>query len=300
MAPPVAEDKAELEEDLEAASPHVNAPKRRSLDEVGRRNHVTRRRGETKRSHQARAAQTQMARVQRHGGRDIFLLLLVGAGAGMVLGAYNYWLGEIPVEVMVPKYVGQSSENAKAALAKKGLRMKVARESYDPKKPAGTVIAGEPQEGRTVRSQREVLVTVSAGSAPIKMVDFFQALAGTGALDYFATRSAIGTVHRAVSPQRAARLHLRPIPRSGRSVAPFRADHAHRFQRPATDRNRRAKRFGHGSGQRHRRPPRRVLTTRRGCRLCRRAATISRRSKRRPTGQEPVITTISSRRQATN
>ena len=97
---------------------------------------------------------------------------MIGALGGMIYGAYNYWLGEIPAEVVVPKYVGQSSEKAKAILSKKGLNMKIARESYDPKKPVGTVLAGEPQPGRLVRSQREVLVTVSAGSAPIKMVDF--------------------------------------------------------------------------------------------------------------------------------
>ena len=100
------------------------------------------------------------------------LLLMIGALGGLVYGAYNYWLGEIPVEVTVPKYIGQSSEQAKALLAKKGLTMKVTRESYDPKKPAGTVLAGDPKPDSEVRSQREVLVTVSAGSAPIKMVDF--------------------------------------------------------------------------------------------------------------------------------
>ena len=162
----------EEEEDASDATMGVMAPRRRSLDEVV---------AETM-SQDAEAKRTEILKRARkkHRWREFsgavgalfFLLLLIGALGGGVYGAYNYWLGEIPAEVVVPQYVGKSSDDAKAILAKKGLRMKVARESYDPKKPEGTVLAGDPKEGRKVRSQREVLVTVSAGSAPIKMVDF--------------------------------------------------------------------------------------------------------------------------------
>ena len=150
----------------------VVGPKRRPLDEVV---------AETmsKDAESKRAEVLQRAR-KKHKWREfkgalgalLGLLLLFGALGGMVVGAYNYWLGEIPPDVTVPKYVGLSSDAAKAILAQKGLKMKVARESYDPKKPEGTVLAGEPKQGKLVRSQREVLVTVSAGSEPIKMVDF--------------------------------------------------------------------------------------------------------------------------------
>ena len=150
----------------------VVAPKRRPLDEVvaetmsqdaeAKRAEVI---GRARRKHRWREFSGML-------GALLVLLLLVGGLAGGVYGAYNYWLGAIPVEVVVPDYVGQSSESAKAMLAKKGLTMKVARESYDPKKPVGTVLAGDPEPRRKVRSRREVLVTVSAGSAPIKMVDF--------------------------------------------------------------------------------------------------------------------------------
>jgi serine/threonine protein kinase len=105
-------------------------------------------------------------------GACVWLLVLMGIGGGMAYGAYYYWVSESPKEVVVPKYIGLDQEKAKAVLASKGLYIKVVRESYDPKVPAGTVLQGEPEEGRTVRSKREVSVTVSAGRSPIKMVDF--------------------------------------------------------------------------------------------------------------------------------
>ena len=105
-------------------------------------------------------------------GALLWLLILVGAGAGGAYGVYEWWKSESPQEVVVPKYIGLNQEEAKTVLAKKGLYMKVVREAYDPKVPAGTVLTGEPDPGRTVRSRREVTVTVSVGRAPIKMVDF--------------------------------------------------------------------------------------------------------------------------------
>ncbi len=171
-APMIVEIEPETEANEDEESTESLGPKRRPLDEVV---------AETmsKDAEAKRAEVLQRAR-KKHKWREfrgalgalLGLLLLFGALGGMVVGAYNYWLGEIPAEVTVPKYVGLSSDAAKAALAKKGLKMKVARESYDPKKPEGTVLAGEPKQGKLVRAQREVLVTVSAGSAPIKMVDF--------------------------------------------------------------------------------------------------------------------------------
>lgn len=161
--------------DNDEATAGIAGPKRRSLDEMDEMVAETMSQdAETKRAEVIGRARKKHKWREFRGalGALLGLLLMMGALGGLVYGAYNYWLGEIPAEVVVPKYIGQSSENAKASLAKKGLRMKVARESYDPKKPEGTVLAGDPKEGRTVRSQREVLVTVSAGSAPIKMVDF--------------------------------------------------------------------------------------------------------------------------------
>ena len=162
----------ELEENQADATLDVEAPKRRPLDEVVAE--TMSQDAETK-----RAEIIQRAR-RKHRGREfkgalgalLFLLLLLGALGGGLYGAYNYWLGEIPATVVVPKYIGLSSDKAKAILAQKGLKMRVVREAFDPKKPEGTVLSGEPEEDRNVRSQREVLVTVSAGSEPIKMVDF--------------------------------------------------------------------------------------------------------------------------------
>jgi serine/threonine protein kinase len=119
---------------------------------------------------------------KRHGWREfrgmvgaVFcLLLLLGGGVGAAVFAYNTVIAQIPKPVIVPKYLNLSQSQAKQALAKAGLSLKVVRESYDPKKPVGTIMEGDPEAGREVRSRREVLVTVSAGEAPIKMVDFSQ------------------------------------------------------------------------------------------------------------------------------
>ncbi len=117
---------------------------------------------------------------RRHGWREfrgmigsiLFLAILIGGGIGGAMWAYNSVLAQIPQQVVVPKYLGFSQDQAKQILSKSGLYMKVTRESYDPKVSAGTVMEGDPEPGRKVRALREVFVTVSAGEAPIKMVDF--------------------------------------------------------------------------------------------------------------------------------
>ena len=166
---------APVGDDEETTAPIVagtTGPKRRPLDEVV---------AETMAQDAGVARDVTIKRARRkHRWREfggaigalLFLLIMVAGIGGGVYGAYRYWVEQAPPEVVVPKYVGQSSDNAKQILASQGLGMKVTRESYDPKVPAGTVLAGDPEPGRKVRSQREVLVIVSAGTAPIKMVDF--------------------------------------------------------------------------------------------------------------------------------
>jgi serine/threonine-protein kinase len=87
-------------------------------------------------------------------------------------GAYTLWIDNTPKEVTVPAYLNKSQREAQKILAKRGLMLRIVRETYDPRLPAGTIVAGEPEPGRLVRARREVLATVSAGEAPIKMVDF--------------------------------------------------------------------------------------------------------------------------------
>ncbi|RYG67366.1 PASTA domain-containing protein, partial [bacterium] len=105
-------------------------------------------------------------------GAFLWLIVLTGAFAGMFYGAYYYWLQESPQTVRVPSYLGLEQEEAKQKLAKAGLTMRVGRETYDAKKPEGTVVSGQPEPGRLVRSRREVTVTISQGQAPITMYDF--------------------------------------------------------------------------------------------------------------------------------
>ena len=150
----------------------AGGPKRRPLDEVV---------AETMAADADRAREITIRRARRkHRWREfggaigalLWLAIMIGGAAGGVYGAYLYWENQAPKEVVVPNYVGQSSDGARQLLARKGLTMKVTREAYDPKVAAGTVLAGDPAPERKVRSQREVIVTVSAGTAPIKMVDF--------------------------------------------------------------------------------------------------------------------------------
>jgi len=172
IAPVIAPDPAPALPDI--APIQANVPKRQSLDAQVQ---------QTLDKQDADAGeQTRKRARRRHKWREfrgmvgaIFLLaLLIAGGVGGALYAYKTVLAQIPKQVEVPKYLGLSQDKAKLALSKAGLSMKVVRESYDPKVPVGTVMDGDPGEGREVRAHREVLVTVSAGEAPIKMVDFSQ------------------------------------------------------------------------------------------------------------------------------
>ncbi len=164
-----------IDENVQVAPVTVaTAPKRRPLDELVE---------QTLNAQDETTRKTAMKKLKRrHSWREfrgmigaIFcLLFLVGGGVYGALWAYNNVVNERPKEVVVPKYLGLPQEKAKAILAKSGLYMKVTRESYDPKVPAGTVMEGDPEPGRDVRAKREVFVTISAGEAPIKMVDFSQ------------------------------------------------------------------------------------------------------------------------------
>jgi serine/threonine-protein kinase len=91
---------------------------------------------------------------------------------GVFYGAYVFWMKEAPPEIKVPKYVGLNQNDAKSLLANYGLQMRVGKETYNTKKPEGTVLSGDPPAGKLVRKGRVILVTVSRGEEPIRMVDF--------------------------------------------------------------------------------------------------------------------------------
>lgn len=105
-------------------------------------------------------------------GAFMWMLAVGGALSGMVYGAYRFWVADIPRQVAVPDYRGKSQEEAKNILAKRGLKFRVAREVYDPKRPSGTVLSGEPAPFKQVRSGREIAGTISRGPEPIRMYDF--------------------------------------------------------------------------------------------------------------------------------
>lgn len=102
----------------------------------------------------------------------IWLALALGAFGSMFYGAYYYWVKALPRQVRVPSYIGLGKDDAAKKLLKSGLMLRVGRETYDAKKPEGTVVSGVPEADRLVRARREVTVTISQGEAPVTMYDF--------------------------------------------------------------------------------------------------------------------------------
>jgi len=99
-------------------------------------------------------------------------LVAIGLLAGIILGAINFWMQGAPPEVRVPNYVGMNQTDAAAILQQQKLTMEVGREVYNPNRPSGTVLSGQPRPNTIVRAGRQVLVTVSRGKEPIRMYDF--------------------------------------------------------------------------------------------------------------------------------
>lgn len=102
----------------------------------------------------------------------LWSLLTLGVLAGIVYGGYALYIQGVPETVTVPKYVGLQEDQAQTALQGAGLKMRTGQEKYDPRRPAGTVLAGDIPEGREVRKGREVTVTISRGEEPIRMLDY--------------------------------------------------------------------------------------------------------------------------------
>jgi hypothetical protein len=100
-----------------------------------------------------------------------WLLVAIGLFAGIIYGAYYFWKKETPREVRVPSYLNKSEYEARSLLNRAGLKMVIVGQVYDPKRPEGTVIKGQPAPKKLVRTGREIGVTVSRGQEPITMAD---------------------------------------------------------------------------------------------------------------------------------
>lgn len=100
-----------------------------------------------------------------------WLLVACGLLGGIFYGAYYFWRQDTPKEVSVPDYRNRATGEADRLLHSRGLKMVVTSEVYDKKRPADTIIKGDPPPGKKVRAGREVYVTVSRGDEPMKMVD---------------------------------------------------------------------------------------------------------------------------------
>jgi hypothetical protein len=129
---------------------------------------------EEEKTRRARLEKKRFRRREFWGAVLAFFWMLVFAGlfCGVLYGAYSFWMKEAPLEIQVPRYVGLNERDAEVLLANWGLKLSVGKEIYNPKKPEGTVLGGSPSPGKHVRKGRVILVTVSRGEKPIRMVDF--------------------------------------------------------------------------------------------------------------------------------
>jgi len=83
-----------------------------------------------------------------------------------------YVSGQLPLAPNRQMVTGSIAAQTERVLLNSGLQMRVGKEVYNPKKPAGTILGGDPAPGKLVRKGRLILVTVSRGEEPIRMVDF--------------------------------------------------------------------------------------------------------------------------------
>ena len=102
----------------------------------------------------------------------LWVFIGMGMFVGIFFGAYYLWDQGKPKSVSVPSYIGKSQASATTDLKQRGLSLGDVSEVFDPKRPAGTVINGNPRPGRQVKIGREVSLTVSRGAEQIAMPDF--------------------------------------------------------------------------------------------------------------------------------
>jgi serine/threonine protein kinase len=158
---------------VSAAPPiQANVPKRRPLSPIVEEKLAAEKEEDVQLDRETRQRRHKKREFWGAIGAFFWLIALTGAFGGMFYGAYYFWLQESPQTVRVPNYMGLDQAEAKQRLAKAGLTMRVGRETFDAKKPEGTVVSGQPEPGRLVRARREVTVTISQGQAPITMYDF--------------------------------------------------------------------------------------------------------------------------------
>jgi serine/threonine-protein kinase len=91
------------------------------------------------------------------------LMALVLAGAVFALFVFNT---QAPKDTIVPGIRGMTKAEAERRVTERGLTLRVVKERYDDKVPAGTVIVVNPPEGTQVKQGKAIDVWVSKGSEP--------------------------------------------------------------------------------------------------------------------------------------
>lgn len=96
-------------------------------------------------------------------------IIIVALLAIMIPVAMMFTSGD--KEVLIPKIVGLTEEEAKNALEKLGLTLEVESTKYDENYEDGEIISSNPSEGTTVKKDSVVRVVVSSGVEKVKMPD---------------------------------------------------------------------------------------------------------------------------------
>jgi beta-lactam-binding protein with PASTA domain len=71
-----------------------------------------------------------------------------------------------PKDAYVPNVLGMTRDEAQRRLEEQGLHLRVLKETYDDKKPAGTITLSIPPEGSQVKQGKEIEVWISKGAEP--------------------------------------------------------------------------------------------------------------------------------------
>ena len=98
----------------------------------------------------------------------MLIVLIMGFGVGIFAGFGKIW--DSQETVVVPDVKGKQLSLARQILEDNKLRVNVA-ETYDANVPAGQVVSQDPDNGKTVKSDRLVTIYVSKGGESIDMPD---------------------------------------------------------------------------------------------------------------------------------
>jgi beta-lactam-binding protein with PASTA domain len=121
-------------------------------------------------------------------------------------------------EHAVPRVLGKSMEDARAAIAKAGFRPRLEDERPSPSIPSGNVLWQDPPPGTALTPNAVVQLTPSGGAAPVTVPDVIGFALPTAEKVVAAAGIKVGRVDtvRAGGPEAGVVIATRPAPGNGR------------------------------------------------------------------------------------